>query len=525
MKTLQTQLNKETLQEKDSKSTIRVINAQFQKFIHSEMLKSSNYDSNAQEVRKNFKQYTRMEAQSFKDLIIQHMDSIEQCIVERARHEQEIQNRLKRLNERKLQIQECKIQEVKASNASSRDTDNSGIVSDKGNDQSLENQSNTSEDESSRSRNKCNDKSTSGDDTDIRPSYDTNAMVKVPYTAEYNVFVVETQHSEQPESVNDTHVIEKDDSNVILDSSNMCDNDNQADQNAKAYDDEQCKSTLEETNRTLRESNSTWDCCLIGLQNIEIELEKYKTYLNRRTEYDILECKLKDTLGLLAQKENDLKEGLKLKAYEISVVKEKHDALVKHSLLTKSSYGGLLKEKNKVLKDLKLKEGNDIDKLITMEQQLKFLNEIVYKQNQSIQAMHVLAPKGSTYNGIPTFANPMYLKKAQSKKPCLYEIPYDTSDLANRFAPDREEALTLEQESKSKLNKDLVKPYDYTKRNSLYEVFKPPTQKELDQLWLQGHTLSYNTSSLDDKKYSSLSLDDQSLDHLETMFYDLMIKG
>ncbi|GKA47719.1 retrovirus-related pol polyprotein from transposon TNT 1-94 [Tanacetum coccineum] len=46
-------------------------------------------------------------------------------------------------------------------------------VSDKGNDQGLENQSNTSKDESSRSRNECNDKSTSGDDTDIRPSYDT----------------------------------------------------------------------------------------------------------------------------------------------------------------------------------------------------------------------------------------------------------------------------------------------------------------------------------------------------------------
>ncbi|GKD47684.1 hypothetical protein Tco_1276660, partial [Tanacetum coccineum] len=28
------------------------------------------------------------------------MDSIGQCIVERARHEQELQNRLKRLNER-----------------------------------------------------------------------------------------------------------------------------------------------------------------------------------------------------------------------------------------------------------------------------------------------------------------------------------------------------------------------------------------------------------------------------------------
>ncbi|GJS18113.1 hypothetical protein Tco_0412585 [Tanacetum coccineum] len=225
----------------------------------------------------------------------------------------------------------------------------------------------------------------------------------------------------------------------------------------------------------------------------DTELEKYKAFNDRTIDYDKLECKLKETQAVLAQKEHDIKEGLKLKAYEISVVKEKHDELVKQSLLTKSNYECLVKEKNKVIKDLKLKEENDIDKLITMEKQLKFLIEIVYKRNQSIQTIHMLAPKGSKYNGRPTFANPMYLKKAQSENPCLYEIPYDTSDLANRFAPDREETLTIKQESILKLNKDLVKLYDYTKQNSLYEVFKPPTQKELDQLCfakLEKHSIS-----------------------------------
>ncbi|GJS22287.1 hypothetical protein Tco_0450919 [Tanacetum coccineum] len=202
------------------------------------MLKSSNYDSNAREARQDFKDYTQMGAQSFKDLIIQHMESIEQCIIERARHEQEIQNMLKRLNERKLQIQECMVQKVKATDASSGEKESSRIVSDKGNDQGLKSQSNTSGDESRRSRNECNDKSTSKDYTDIGPSYDTEPMVEVPYTAEYNVFAVETQPFDQPKSINDTHVMEKDDSNIIPDSPNMCDIDNQADQNTEACDDE-----------------------------------------------------------------------------------------------------------------------------------------------------------------------------------------------------------------------------------------------------------------------------------------------
>ncbi|GJX03732.1 hypothetical protein Tco_0189648 [Tanacetum coccineum] len=94
----------------------------------------------------------------------------------------------------------------------------------------------------------------------------------------------------------------------------------------------------------------------------------------------------------------------------------------------------------------------------------------------------MLAPKCATYNGRSTFANPKYLKIAQSEKPCLYEIPYDTSDHANRFCPNGEETVTLEKESRSKLNKDTVKPYDYTYQNSLYEIFKPPSKTYLDQL-------------------------------------------
>ncbi|GJY65885.1 hypothetical protein Tco_0468123 [Tanacetum coccineum] len=142
----------------------------------------------------------------------------------------------------------------------------------------------------------------------------------------------------------------------------------------------------------------------------------------------------------------------------------------------------LLKEKSKVISDLKVKEGKDIDTMIDMDKQIKFVNEILYKRNQSIQTIHMLAPKCSTYNGRSIFANPKYLKKAQSEKPCLYEIPYDTSDPANRFAPNREETVTLANESRSKLNKDTVKPYDYTLENSVYEIFKPPSQTYLDQM-------------------------------------------
>ncbi|GJU26219.1 hypothetical protein Tco_1164840 [Tanacetum coccineum] len=293
-------------------------------------------------------------------------------------------------------------------------------------------------------------------------------------------FMAKIQEVPTADSRIDTEPLEQDDSNVTPDSPDMCDNDIQTDQNAKderaalanlianlkldvdenkkiqkqlkkanaslAHELKECKSILAETSKTLGESNSIRDSCLIALQNKQTEFERYKALNDRTVDYDKLERKLNETLGLLAQKEIDIKEGLKVKAYEISVVKEKHDELVKQSLLTKSHFEGIVKEKTKVITDLKLKEEKDIDKMISMEKQLKFLNEIVYKRNQSIQTIHMLAPKGPTFNGRPTFANPMYLKKAQYEKPCLYEILYDQSDPANRLVPDREEILTLEKE-------------------------------------------------------------------------------
>ncbi|GJR02426.1 integrase, catalytic region, zinc finger, CCHC-type containing protein [Tanacetum coccineum] len=336
---------------------------------------------------------------------------------------------------------------------------------------------------------------------------------------ENDVFANVRRHSEQPESINDTYVLEKDDSNVIPDSSNICTNDNQVDQNAAECVDERaalanlianltldteenktilkqlkkantsltqelekCKTNLDETNSALGEAISCRDSCLIALQNKQNEFEKYKALNDRTSDYKILQTKLNETLGLLALKDIDIQEGLKTKTYEISVVNQKHDELVKKSLLTRSQFEGQLKEKSKVISDLKVKEGKDIDTMIEMDKQIKFLNEILYKRNQSIQTIHMLAPKCATYNGRSTFANPKYLKIAQSKKPRLYEIPYDTSDPANRFAPDGEEIVTLAKESRSKLDKDKVKPYDYTYQNSLYETFKPPSKTYLDQL-------------------------------------------
>ncbi|GJW63240.1 hypothetical protein Tco_0115124 [Tanacetum coccineum] len=103
---------------------------------------------------------------------------------------------------------------------------------------------------------------------------------------------------------------------------------------------------------------------------------------------------------------------------------------------------GQLKEKSKVISDLKVKEEKDIDKMIEMDKQLKFLNEIVYTHNQSIQTIHMLAPKCSTYNGRPTFANPRYFddqlgkeldKMKEKGDPCDLQKKTDSSQQGLEF--------------------------------------------------------------------------------------------
>ncbi|GJR34701.1 hypothetical protein Tco_1210385 [Tanacetum coccineum] len=216
---------------------------------------------------------------------------------------------------------------------------------------------------------------------------------------------------------------------------------------------------LNECKYDLEESNDIRDRCRSALRDREIELEKCKKYINCQREKEEVEHKYKESL-------------------------EKNDELVHKSSLEHTQYDLLRKEKEQLKKDFKISQDKDTKKLIDLENQVKFLNDIVYKTNQSVQTIHTLAPNlSSYYNGRASFMNPKYLKKDQSEKPCLYKVSYDKDDLANIFAPNCDETLILEEESISKLDKEKIKHYDYTYQNSLYELFTPQTQKSLDQLY------------------------------------------
>ncbi|GJS48856.1 retrovirus-related pol polyprotein from transposon TNT 1-94 [Tanacetum coccineum] len=116
MDTLEQQLTKETILESNYQNAFRVLKTQFEKIFTSVLIKPSSLDGKY--ARKDFHTYIGMEPQIFKETILKNFNFIEDYMLKTIIHAQTIQ---KRSNDKKLQIQECTIQEVIASDNISED--------------------------------------------------------------------------------------------------------------------------------------------------------------------------------------------------------------------------------------------------------------------------------------------------------------------------------------------------------------------------------------------------------------------
>nr|GFA01823.1 hypothetical protein [Tanacetum cinerariifolium] len=135
----------------------------------------------------------------------------------------------------------------------------------------------------------------------------------------------------------------------------------------------------------------------------------------------------------------------------------------------------LSKQKEVKIKLYKTREDKELDKVIELENKVKVLDNIVYKTGQSVQTMNMLNNKCRT-----SFAKPEFLKKAQRVNPRLYDIGCYNDNLALMLAPDSDEVIRLEKESRSKLS-DLIRPFDYDKLNNLYDFFVPQRENSSEQ--------------------------------------------
>ncbi|GJU96228.1 hypothetical protein Tco_1320984 [Tanacetum coccineum] len=114
---------------------------------------------------------------------------------------------------------------------------------------------------------------------DSGPSYDTKPLGKVHTNDEYNVFPTDQHHTKQPKFINDTYVMVKDDKHVTPNSTDMCSNEGEVDQDAEKNNDERVLiSTLianlkhdideKKRNKYLKQANMI----------LTLELEKHKHF-------------------------------------------------------------------------------------------------------------------------------------------------------------------------------------------------------------------------------------------------------
>ncbi|GKE19125.1 hypothetical protein Tco_1426702 [Tanacetum coccineum] len=178
---LQKQLDKDVFQEDGSMAAFWVVNNQFHKFIDSQF--TLDYDS--QMIDKYFVEYTGIEVKHFKETLLQHMGNVKKSVAEITCHQRQYD---RRVNKRKLQTQESKIDTGKVVDVDLVVIESSGTESEV-------------QDDNSRLGN-----DTDADDAEIRPIYDEEPMAEVQLTAEYNIFAIGQQHTEQPEIINEGRV-------------------------------------------------------------------------------------------------------------------------------------------------------------------------------------------------------------------------------------------------------------------------------------------------------------------------------
>ncbi|GJV03167.1 retrovirus-related pol polyprotein from transposon TNT 1-94 [Tanacetum coccineum] len=121
-------------------------------------------------------------------------------------------------------------------------------------------------------------------------------------------------------------------------------------------------------------------------------------------------------------------------------------------------------EKEAQGKVCKTREEKELEKVIALENKIKFLDDIVYKTGQSVQTMNLL-----NRNCKISFVKPEFLKKAQRVNPRMYDIGCYNDNLALMLARESDEMIHLAHESRSKLN---LKAQLQDKDNAISELRK-----------------------------------------------------
>nr|GEY71230.1 hypothetical protein [Tanacetum cinerariifolium] len=294
------------------------------------------------------------------------------------------------------------------------------------------------------------------------------------------------EHPEQSESVHDTCPIEQDEHNVIIDSLDMSYDREQIDQNDDVADlanehellaslIEKLKCEIDDSknrNKFLETSNKVLIEKLKGEikyfknknKSLESSNNRFKEANNKLSEKNkLLYNDFKKSQAELARR-NDVEYASKV---EIDCAKARGD-LISYKMESQKSfnkYTQTINNLNQTISEMKKKLCAHQETISILSQQ-KEAQIKLYKTREDKELDKVIA--------------------LENKVKVLDNIVYKT-------APESDEVIRLEKESRSKLS-DLIRPFDYDKLNNLYDLFVPQCEKSYEQRYfLERSRLSHTT--------------------------------
>ncbi|GKB18657.1 retrovirus-related pol polyprotein from transposon TNT 1-94 [Tanacetum coccineum] len=325
----------------------------------------------------------------------------------------------------------------------------------------------------------------------------------------YNVFANDTEHPEQPESVNDAYLEEQGDDDDLARERDLlaslieklkCEIDDNKNRNkflessnkalveklkGEIEDFKTKNKCLESSNNHFKEANNelskTNHLMFKDLKKFQAELDRYHDVnYALKVAHDCANAK-----GDLMSYKMEFEKSFNKYTRKINDLNQTISEMKKELFAHQKTISIKSQEKEAQKKFHKTREYKELEKVIALENKIKVLDDIVYKTGQSTQTMNMLNRNCKT-----SFVKPEFLKKAQRANPRLYDISCYNDNLALMLAPKSDETIRLAQESRSRL-RDLMRPFDNKNLNNLYDLFVPQREKSPEHRYFSEREYYY----------------------------------
>ncbi|GJU55771.1 hypothetical protein Tco_1229485 [Tanacetum coccineum] len=189
--------------------------------------------------------------------------------------------------------------------------------------------------------------------------------------------------------------------------------------------------SLESSNNHFKEANNelskTNQLMFKDLKKFQAELDRYHD-VNYASKVAIDCAKAKgDLMSYKIESEKSFNEYTR----KINDLNQTISDMKKEVFVHQETISIMSQEKEAQTKFHKTRDDKELEKIISLENKIKVLDDIVYKTGQSVQTMNML-----NHNCKMSYVKPEFLKKAQIANPHLYDIGCYNDNLALMLAPE-----------------------------------------------------------------------------------------